>query len=201
MRLYDTYVLPRLLDRDMQWEGHEKDRADILKDAAGIVLEIGFGSGLNIPSYPAISMLYALEPSKELWELAAERVSDAKFPITYLKASAEHIPLPDHSVDTVVSTWTLCSIPDPRKALAEVRRVLRPDGSFIFVEHGLSSSKRMAVLQRLLTPPSRLFCGNCHLDRDIGVLVRESGLSQITLETFPEEGRPIFFSYRGVAKA
>ena len=121
---YQRFILPRLLDRDMQWDGHEKDRAEVLRTATGTVLEIGFGSGLNMRAYPPIDKLYALDPSPGLFAIARGRANEAAFPVEFLEASAERIPLPGHSVDTVVSTWTLCSIPDVRKALAEVRRVL-----------------------------------------------------------------------------
>lgn len=198
---YQRFILPRLLDRDMQWDGHEKDRAEVLRTATGTVLEIGFGSGLNMRAYPPIDKLYALDPSPGLFAIARGRANEAAFPVEFLEASAERIPLPGHSVDTVVSTWTLCSIPDVRKALAEVRRVLKPGGTFIYIEHGLSPAKQRAFFQRIVTPFSRAFCGNCHLDRNIGRELASAGFSSLSLDAHEEPGKPLFFAYSGTARA
>ena len=174
-------------------------RSDIASRAHGVVLEIGFGSGYNLPFYNGITKLYALEPSTELYKLAKERVETALFPVEYLQDSAEKIPLPDKSIDTVVSTWVLCSIPDPHKALLEIERVLKPGGQFIFVEHGKSPKLINSVIQKLITPVTRLFTGNCHLDRKIDDLIIDSGLVMENIHMFPEKRRPLMFSYRGVA--
>jgi len=176
-------------------------RSDIAGKASGVVLEIGFGSGYNLPFYKNVRKLYALEPSQEIYDLGKDKVASAVFPIEYFNNSAEQIPLPDHSVDDVVSTWVLCSIPDAKKALKEIARVLKPGGRFIFVEHGLTQNRSMAMIQRLITPVTSKFTGNCHLDRKIDDLISESGFRFENLEKFPESGRPLMFSYRGVAVA
>ncbi len=174
-------------------------RLDVASKARGVVLEIGFGSGYNLPFYKHIKKLYALEPLKEMYLLAESRLSKVAFPVEYLKNSAEDIPLPDSSIDTVVSTWVLCSVPNPQKALKEITRVLKPGGRFIFVEHGRTDNKFFAFIQFLLTPVTRKFTGNCHLDRKIDDLIFMAGFVFEDIEKLPEEGRPLMFSYRGVA--
>lgn len=174
-------------------------RSNVAGQATGSVLEIGFGSGYNILFYGKIDKLYALEPSIELYNLAKDRVSAASFPVEYISNSAENIPLPDHSIDTVVSTWVFCSIPDAIKALKEIGRVLKPAGRFVFVEHGRTTHGFFSKLQDLLTPLMRLINGNCHLNRKIDDLIAKAGFEFVTLEKFPEAGRPLMFSYRGVA--
>jgi ubiquinone/menaquinone biosynthesis C-methylase UbiE len=197
--LYKKYILPCLLDRGMRPAAFNKTRAAIVRPAHGVVLEIGFGSGYNLPFYTHVEKLYALEPSAELYAYAQKRVAAATFPVKHLASSAEKIPLETSSVNTVVSTWTLCSIPDLAQALSEVRRVLKPGGQFLFVEHGQSPKTLNAVAQKILTPITRLYAGNCHLDRNIGTYIKDSGLRIEKLEAFPEDGRPLMFSYRGVA--
>ncbi len=198
-RLYKKHLLPRLLDRDMRPTEFNETRARIVNPARGVVLEIGFGSGYNLPFYSDIEKFYALDPSSELYSLAAKRVDTAAFPIEYFSCSAEKIPLPTDSIDTVVSTWSLCSIPDLPTAMSEVRRVLKPGGRFLFVEHGQSPRRLHAVLQSIITPFNRLYAGNCHLNRKIDDYITHAGLTLESLETFPEDGRPLMFSYRGIA--
>ncbi|MDB5238152.1 MAG: Methyltransferase type 11 [Candidatus Kaiserbacteria bacterium] len=175
-------------------------RKAIAEQAKGTVLEIGFGSGYNIPFYNNVRKLFALEPSGELYAYAKNRIKSASFPVEYVSASAEEIPLPTASVDTVVSTWTLCSIPDLKRSLREVIRVLKPEGEFVFVEHGRSPKRLNSLAQSILTPISKHFTGNCHLDRQIDTYIREAGFDIQELIAMPEAGRPLMFSYRGVAR-
>lgn len=182
MSLYKTYVLPRLLNFVLGKRDYDAERSEVAAQAAGVVLEIGAGSGPNIPFYKGITKLYALEPSEKLWDLADARTEQASFPIKFMQESAEKIPLPDHTVDTAVSTWTMCSIPHPQKALQEVRRVLRPGGKFIFVEHGQSPGVRSATWQRRLTPAWKALTGGCHLDRDIESLLAGAGFEEVHME-------------------
>jgi ubiquinone/menaquinone biosynthesis C-methylase UbiE len=151
MDFYNKYVLPKLLDKGMKREEMNKLRPGVVEGASGVVLEIGFGSGLNLPYYKNTSKLYALDPSRELYELSKDKTGSASFPIEYLEASAEKIPLPDNSVDTVVSAWTLCSIPHPEIALREVVRVLKPNEKFMFIEHGTSPKSFWKNMQKLET--------------------------------------------------
>jgi ubiquinone/menaquinone biosynthesis C-methylase UbiE len=139
MGIYQTYILPRLINLVMQNRAAREERARFLPLASGTVLEVGIGSGLNIPFYsPDVKRLYGVDPSPELRKMAQKRARATPFPITFVEGSAEEIPVDDESFDAVVMTWTLCSVRDPLKALGEIKRVLRPDGRLIFVEHGRS---------------------------------------------------------------
>lgn len=177
----------------------EKERWAVVAPAHGVVLEIGFGSGLNLPFYRDVTKLYALDPSRELYHLAEERIRTVSFPVEYIPALAEHIPLPDQSVDTVVSTWTMCTIPQPSLALQEIKRVLRPGGAFLFIEHGVSPNKIVALFQRLITPFSKCCAGGCHLDRPIEKLIREAGFVVEDMEMYPDFPRVLKYTYKGKA--
>jgi len=174
-------------------------RKEVANQASGTVLEIGFGSGYNLPFYKDINKLYALDPSLELFVYAKNHIASASFPVEYLQNSAEKIPLEDSSIDTVVSTWSLCSIPDLPKALKEIKRVLKPSGRFLFIEHGQSPKTINSAVQKLFTQVTRHFTGNCHLDRKMNDFITDSGLIIESIEMLPEEGRPLMFSYQGVA--
>jgi ubiquinone/menaquinone biosynthesis C-methylase UbiE len=143
--LYENWVLPRLLDLAMRNRLLEHYRHQTIASARGLVLEVGVGSGVTLPLYgPAVTRVVAIDPSPELLRLASKRTADAVVPVSLLRASAEDLPLADAVFDTIVMTWTLCSIPNPIAALTEMRRVLRPGGRLIFVEHGLSPEIRTA---------------------------------------------------------
>lgn len=172
----------------------------VVGSAKGVVLEIGFGPGYNLPFYSGVERLYALEPSRELYEYATERIKGVSFPIESLFCGAEQIPLPDSSVDSVVSTWTLCSVSDVQKVLSEIRRVLKPSGTFLFVEHGLSPKQPNATIQKVATPVTKYFTGNCRMDRNIELLITNAGFRIDEITKAPEDGRPLMFSYRGIAR-
>ena len=177
-------------------------RAMQIPAARGTVLEVGIGSGLNVPFYTsAVTRLYGVDPSAELLAMARGRAAAAPFPVELLEQDADRIPLHDASVDTVVVTWSLCSIAKPEDALREMRRVLKPSGTFIFVEHGLSPDTRVRKWQNLLTPWWRRFAGGCHLNRKMDDLVREAGFTIETLRTEYVPGpRPLTFMYEGTAR-
>ncbi len=139
MSLYEHWIFPRILDLSMRSQQAMRYRKQLVPQAKGQVLEIGMGSGLNLPFYgPEVERLYGLEPSPELRRMANRRAKEAGVGVAFLDRSAEQIPLGDRSMDTVVMTWTLCTIPDAARALAEVHRVLKPGGELLFVEHGLA---------------------------------------------------------------
>jgi ubiquinone/menaquinone biosynthesis C-methylase UbiE len=183
----------------MQNKNREKERPDVVGQAYGIVLEIGFGSGLNLPFYKNVAKLYGLDPSLQLFNLAKERIKKTIFPFEYIQAGAEKIPLTASSIDTVVSTWNFCSISDPTSALKEISRVLKPNGKFIFIEHGKSPNAICAILQNISNPFSKFFAGGCRLNREIDKLITENGFQILKLDTFTEKNRPLIFNYKGVA--
>ena len=202
MGFYGTYVLPRLVELAMKNKAADQERARFVPRASGVVLEIGVGSGLNIPVYgAAVRKLYALDPSPELLRMARPRAKRAGFPVEFLERSAEAIPLADESVDTAVTTWTLCSIPDAARALREMRRVLRRDGRLIFIEHGRSVDPRVVRWQDRLTPWWRRISGGCHLNRPIDRLLEQGGFLVAEMERGYGTGpRTMSYLYRGIAR-
>lgn len=198
-KLYNKYILPKLLDSGMKKKEIQKNRPEVVGLVSGIVLEVGFGSGLNLPYYKNVDKIYALEPSQKLYDLSKERVRDSKIPVEHLKVSAEKIPLPDNSVDFVLSTWTLCSIPKPEIALREISRVLKTQGKFVFIEHGKSPKNFILRIQKIITPISKNFTGGCHLDRDMEKLISENGFIIEKLEKFQENFYTLVFLYKGIA--
>lgn len=199
--LYKKYILPKKLFKGMGRTEYNGTRQKTVEQAQGIVLEVGFGSGFNMPFYSPdkVSLIYALEPSKEAFELAQKSIEQSKIQCVFLNSGAETIPLPDSSVDTVVSTWVLCSVHNPDMVLKEIHRVLKPQGQFLFVEHGRSSYSTYAFLQDIITPISKHFTGNCHLNRNIADYLQKSDLFIVQSESFQEDGRPLMYSTRGTA--
>lgn len=201
MTPYTRHILPAYLNRTMRSKDFEKHRSDIVSEVSGTGIEIGFGSGLNLPFYKNITKLCALDPSKELYDLAQDDIAKVSFPVEYLQASAEHIPLPDNSLDFAVSSWSLCSIPHPEMALKEIFRVLKLGGIFSFVEHGKSPRSFIFKLQNILTPISKRFAGGCHMNRDIEQLILDAGFEMKKLEKFSEKAKPLGYMYKGVGIA
>jgi len=201
MGLYRDQILPRIVDLTMRGDDVEKARARVAAGLDGEVLEIGFGSGLNIPYYPAkLTRVWAVDPAAVGRKLAAKRGAASAVPIEYIGLDAQRLPVGDASADHVLSTWTLCTIPDPTVALAEIIRVLRPGGAFHFVEHGLSPDAKVARMQDRLTPLQRRVAGGCHLNRPIDQLVSASGLQVTQLETFYMKGpRAMEYTFEGIA--
>jgi ubiquinone/menaquinone biosynthesis C-methylase UbiE len=201
MKLYDRFVLPRLIDLAMRQQPILEYRRRLVPGATGRVLEIGVGSGLNLPLYPrTVSEVVGVDPSSELLDLARRRADETAVPVRLLRGSATALEVADASIDTVVMTWTLCSIPEPLHALREMRRVLKPDGRLLFVEHGLSSDAGVARWQHRLTPLWRRLAGGCHLDRPIDDLVRTAGFDLRQLVTGYSSGpRPMSYMYEGRA--
>lgn len=202
MGLYHDRIFPRLIDRAMRHDRHAPYRQRAILQAEGRVLEIGAGSGLNLPFYTrGVTTIMALDPHPKLLGLA--RRQQSIIPWTAIEGSADAIPLDDASVDTVVSTWTLCSIPAVELALKEARRVLKGNGKLLFVEHGLAPEGDAGVRrwQHRLTPAWKRVAGGCHLDRPIADLVRQAGFDIAEMETGYAEGpRPMSFTYEGCAR-
>jgi ubiquinone/menaquinone biosynthesis C-methylase UbiE len=176
-------------------------RAAHVPAARGVVLEVGIGSGLNLPFYTRhVTKLYGIDPSEELLAMTKLKATAMPFPVELFNQQAERIPLGDSSVDTVLVTWSLCSIANPAAALFEMRRVLKPSGTLIFVEHGLSKDAQVRKWQNRLTPVWRKFTGGCHLNRKIDDLVRAAGFSIDVLRTeyVPGPGA-MTYMYEGTA--
>ena len=201
--LYDRYVLPHLINFAMSSKDVTRLRALQVPKAKGVVLEVGIGSGLNLPFYTdAVTTLYGVDPSRALLAMARPRILSAPFPVELFEHDAERIALADASVDTVVVTWSLCSIAKPDAALREMRRVLKPGGMFIFVEHGLAPDGDVRKWQNRLTPVWKRFTGGCHLNRPIAEMIRGAGLTISDLHTEYVPGpRPMTFMYEGIAHA
>ncbi|MDF0642801.1 MAG: class I SAM-dependent methyltransferase [Nitrospira sp.] len=191
MGLYSAYVFPRLMDWLMQGKEFQRLRSALLTVVRGDVLEIGFGSGLNLTHYPpGIRHLTAADPARFLPLVVARRRAVVSFPVEIHQLAAEALPFDDHRFDWVVSTWTLCSIADPLRALAEVRRVLTPEGRFIFLEHGRCQDDRIAAWQDRLNPIQNVLGCGCHLNRRIDRLIEQASFRLIRLDRFHMTGAP-----------
>lgn len=176
MALYRDRVLPHLVDRFCNSHQLRALRREVAADLSGTVIEIGFGSGLNLAAYPAaVTRVYAVEPSPGARQLATERIREYAVPVEYVGLTGESIDLDDDTCDAALCTFTLCTIPDVTGALAELRRVLRPGAVFRFLEHGLAPEPSVATWQRRLEPVQKLLAGGCHLTRDATALVRDAG--------------------------
>lgn len=199
---YARRILPWLIEIAMRNKEATRYRKQVIPRATGNVLEVGVGSGLNLPFYgPGVRHLFALEPSPELRRMAGRRTKDAGFSVEFLDRSAEEIPLERASVDTVVTTWTLCTIPDAARALAEMKRVLKPAGTLLFVEHGLAPDAGVQKWQHRLNPLWNRIGGGCNLNRKIDDLIAHSGFQVGKLETeYVNALKPMSFTYSGWAR-
>ena len=184
MGLYDTYVLPHLIKVACSGDDIERQRRLIVPKAAGRVLEVGMGPGLNLPFYDRtrVELVWGLEPSESMHKLAADRLASSGLDVRWLTASGERIPLDDDSVDTVLLTYTLCSIPDWETALHEMRRVLKPDGRLLFCEHGEAPDESVRTWQHRIEPVWKRLAGGCHLTRRIPQLLEQGGFRIDQLE-------------------
>jgi ubiquinone/menaquinone biosynthesis C-methylase UbiE len=201
MGLYNDYILPHVINLSMRNHELLTYRKRLLSQAQGRVLEIGIGSGLNLPHYsPSIEEIVGLEPSSRLLAMAQRSADSYKIPVTVIAGRAEAIPANSQSFDTVVTTWTLCSIPDAIEALKEMRRVLKSAGQLLFVEHGLAPEDNIRRWQQRLTPLWTKIGGGCHLNRPIRALIEGAGFEITKLETGYAKGpKPMTFFYEGCA--
>lgn len=201
MGFYENQILPHLVNLTMRNRRLMPYRERVISTAEGRVLEIGVGSGLNLPLYSArVREILGLEPAPRLLTMSRHVASRLLLPVKFIEGSAESIPLEDRSVDTVVTTWTLCTITAVTQALHEMRRVLRPDGQLLFVEHGLSPDDNVRKWQDWLTPAWKRIGGGCHLNRPIRMIVEKAGFTITRLETGYMKGpKPMTFLYEGRA--
>ena len=203
MSLYSRFLFPSIMERLSAGEHVDEQRWLALACASGEVLELGFGTGLNFRHYPSsVTHVTALDCERMRPHQVERRIASAPVPITTLYRDASRgLPFADESFDTVITTWTLCSIHDVIPALNEIGRVLRPDGTYLFLEHGRSDDPRIARRQSLLRPVVQLIGAGCQMNRRIDALITESGLRIVTLERFvmPETYRVLGEMYRGVA--
>ena len=202
MGFYEDRILPHILNLAMSTKDVQGERKHCLEHVSGDVLEVGFGTGHNLPFYPSgVTKVVGVDPSQKSAQLARKRIAAAPFPVEFVGLSAEKLPLPDASYNTVVSTFTLCSIPDVAGALREVRRVLKPGGRLYFVEHGRSDDPKVRKWQDRLNGIEQTIFGGCNFNRPIAALINQAGLEIEQCENAYLHGAPRFagYLYRGVA--
>lgn len=201
MSFYQDRVLPHLQNLVMRHRQLLPYRERVIGGAEGRVLEVGMGSCLNLPFYSSrVREVIGLEPVPRLVAMSRREAAGSSLPVTFIEGSAEAIPLDDASVDTVILTWTLCSIPDAALALHEMRRVLRPGGQLLFVEHGRAPEPRVQRWQDRLTPTWKCIAGGCHLNRPIDTMIEDNGFAMGQIETGYMKGpKPMTFLYEGRA--
>jgi ubiquinone/menaquinone biosynthesis C-methylase UbiE len=204
LSFYNKYILPKVLNCACASKPINYQRDKIVPLAEGVVLDIGIGSGLNIPFYnkTKIKQLYGLDPSKELLDIAKSVAKKENLEIEFLECGAESIPLPSKSIDTVLITYTMCTIPDVALSNSEIIRVLKDDGKLLFCEHGLAPDKNIAKWQKRINPLWSKIAGGCNLNRDIPNLISSSGFKISNMEEMYLPSTPKFagYNYWGVAK-
>ena len=201
--MYNKYVVPKLLDVCCSTKPIKYQRNKIVPHAKGEVLEIGIGSGLNLPYYnkSLVKKVYGLDPSEELNEIALKNASEINLDINFIISGAEEIKLPSKSIDTVLITYTLCTIPEFKAALKEIKRVLKDDGIMLFCEHGLAPDKNISKWQNRINPLWGKLFGGCNINRNIPHIIQESGLNIKKLEQMylPSTPKIVAYNYWGVA--
>ena len=203
MKLYNKYILPNVINWACKQKPSMKQREKIIPFASGNVLEIGIGSGLNFSFYDKakVNHLIGIDPSQETWNKIRFDIKKLPFDFDFIKALAELIPLDNNSIDTVVITYTLCTIPETNKALTEIRRVLKPSGKLLFCEHGKAPDEVILKWQNRINPIWKHVGGGCNLNRDIPAIIKNNGFKMRNLETMYIPGwKPASFNYWGTAE-
>jgi ubiquinone/menaquinone biosynthesis C-methylase UbiE len=202
MNIYSRLIFPTLIDRVMSGEDFVNYRREILADATGSVLEIGFGTGLNLAYYPSNSVqkITTVDVNPGMNQIAQKRIAASTISVDYQVLNGEKLPMADATFDTVVSTWTLCSIKQVEQAIAEIYRVLKPGGKFLFIEHGLSNEPKIQTWQHRLTPIQKIIADGCHLDREIKSLIAKQ-FANLTVKEFYAPDKPKIggYFYQGIA--
>jgi len=203
MGLYNKYILPKVIDWACKQEPTMRQREKVIPLATGKVLEIGIGSGLNLPIYNGenVNHLTAIDPSKEMWDENVNNTEKLEYGFDFIEAFAEKIPVDNNSFDTVVTTYTLCTIPDLNKAFEEIRRVIKPSGKLVFCEHGKAPDKAIQNWQNIINPIAKRIAGGCHWNRDIPLIITSNGFKIDNMDTMYIPGwKPGSFNYWGTAK-
>jgi ubiquinone/menaquinone biosynthesis C-methylase UbiE len=203
MGLYNKYILPKVIDWACKQEPTMRQREKVIPLATGKVLEIGIGSGLNLPIYNGenVNHLTAIDPSKEMWDKNVNNTEKLEYGFDFIEAFAEKIPVDNNSFDTVVTTYTLCTIPDLNKAFEEIRRVIKPSGKLVFCEHGKAPDKAIQNWQNIINPIAKRIAGGCHWNRDIPLIITSNGFKIDNMDTMYIPGwKPGSFNYWGTAK-
>ncbi len=201
MSFYEDRILPYMINCVLGSKDCQRQRAAVCAELTGTVLEVGFGSGLNLPFLPAsVDKLYALDPAHQGRKLAAERLAECAIDVEFIDLQDQAYPLPDASVDSILSTWTLCTIPDLAKALLEMRRILKPEGRLVFLEHGLADNPGTRAWQQRLNGLQQKIGGGCNLNRRINEAIESAGFSITQLKNYYMEGpKPFTYMYQGIA--
>lgn len=204
MNWYNRHIMPQVVNFSCSGKSNTRQRQKVVPWAEGVVLEIGIGSGLNLPYYDKnlVQMLYGLDPSPDMWAVAKSKRAEADFgfDFQFVEAFSDDIPLDSHSIDTIITTYTLCTIGNIEQSFSELRRVLKDSGRLVFCEHGKAPDRSVERLQNFFNPVWGMFGGGCNLNRDIPKMIENGGFKPVDIQTMYIPGwKPACFNYWGSA--